>query len=99
VAQAEARIKLMNTAPSIGVDIGAFTIGELADDVGLVRFSTAQRMKLAKKRQEGRGGWNLKSECSTTFLRELLERHVKKGDMVDIANIAMFIWNRENPYG
>lgn len=84
-----------------------------ADAVGVDRFRTAMSNKLAKKRDEGRGGWNRepytvqpdrgdavwRGGCSIAHLKRLMRAHLKKGDMVDIANFAMMIWNRENPHG
>jgi hypothetical protein len=84
-----------------------------ADAVGVDRFRTAMSNKLAKKRDEGRGGWNQEPYtvqpdrgdvvrrygCTVAYLNKLLREHIDKGDMVDIANLAMMIWNRENPNG
>jgi hypothetical protein len=81
----------------IGRDITTITGGFDADETGVDRFVVAMRRKLTKKRKEGRGGWNL--DCEVSFLRALLAEHVGKGDMVDIANLAMMIWNREHPTG
>lgn len=70
-----------------------------ADAIGVARFSLAMSNKLDAKRAEGRGGWNNPEECSVESLCVMLADHVKKGDMVDIANFAMMIWNRNNPKG
>ena len=75
-----------------------------ADNVGVSRFSQAMSLKLAKKRNDGKGGWNRPAQayhtgCSPEHLRRLLATHIKKGDLVDIANFCMMIWNRENPKG
>jgi len=94
-------------------DIREIGEGAAADLEGLSRFSEAMRDKLAQKRTEGRGGWNhapynVQRErgercefhgCSVRSLKQMLRNHMKKGDMVDIANFAMMIWNRENPTG
>lgn len=79
--------------------IHAYETDEWACAAGVLRFSAAMRSKLDRKRQDGRGGWNKPDECSVEFLRQLLDEHVRKGDPVDIANICMMIWNRENPKG
>lgn len=76
--------------------IGDF-VDEYADRFGVERFQAAMLTKLAKKRHEGRGGWNRENECRIGYLRQLLAEHVDKGDPVDIANFCMMIWNRENP--
>lgn len=70
-----------------------------ADNLGVRRFASAMRRKLSKKRREGRRGWNVPMECSQERLAVLLAEHVRKGDPVDIANLAMMIWNRQHPFG
>jgi hypothetical protein len=84
-----------------------------ADDVGVERFAKAMSAKLAKKRDEGRGGWNREPYtvqpdrgdrverlgCTVAGLRKMLREHFESGDPVDIANFCMMIWNRENPNG
>lgn len=63
------------------------------DDEAVDRFAAAMKTKLAKKRAEGRGGWE-GSTCSQAFLSELLVEHVAKGDPVDVANLAMMLHQR-----
>ena len=46
------------------------------------------KAKLAKKRQEGRGGWQ---SMASEQLSALLHEHVHKGDPVDVANLAMML--------
>lgn len=82
-----------------GGDIRACDTNKDADEIGVQRFAKAMDIKLAKKRDEGRGGWFIPSACPVEYLRDLLAEHVSKGDPVDIANLAMMIWNRENPNG
>lgn len=65
------------------------------DDEAVDRFATAMKAKLAKKRSEGRGGWEDKNRCSAEFLNRLLNEHVGKGDPVDVGNLAMMLWNRD----
>lgn len=65
-----------------------------ADDVAVDRFAVAMKEKLAKKRAEGRGGWENKDECSAEYLSYLLIQHIWKGDPVDIANLAMMLHQR-----
>lgn len=64
------------------------------DDIAVDFFAAAMKAKLAKKRGEGRGGWENKEDCSRVFLSELLREHVDKGDPVDVANFAMMIHQR-----
>ncbi|WP_241132615.1 hypothetical protein [Achromobacter insuavis] len=65
-----------------------------ADDIAVDQFATAMKAKLAKKRAEGRGGWNDKSQCSAGHLSQLLRGHVDKGDPVDVGNLAMMLQQR-----
>lgn len=64
------------------------------DDIAVDRFAAAMKAKLAKKRDEGRGGWENKGECSAEYLSQLLREHVDKGDPVDVGNLAMMIQQR-----
>lgn len=64
------------------------------DDEAVDRFAAAMKAKLAKKRSEGRGGWEDKNQCTAEFLNRLLNEHVGKGDPVDVGNLAMMLWNR-----
>jgi hypothetical protein len=65
------------------------------DDFAVDAFAVAMKAKLAKKRAEGRSGWNDPSVCTVDYLANLLLHHVPKGDPTDIANIAMMIFHRE----
>lgn len=58
------------------------------DDSAVDRFAAAMKAKLAKKRADGRGGWQTASEA---HLSALLHEHVAKGDPVDVANLAMML--------
>lgn len=57
------------------------------------RFSQVMKHKLLKKYGEGKRGWD--DPTILEFLKKSLAEHVAKGDMVDVANLAMFIWNIE----
>lgn len=59
-----------------------------SDDAAVDAFAAAMKAKLAKKRADGRGGWQ---ECSSEYLSNLLHEHVSKGDPVDVANLAMML--------
>jgi hypothetical protein len=65
------------------------------DDLAVDRFAAAMKAKLAKKRDEGKSGWEDKDECSWLFLSQLLREHVEKGDPVDVGNLAMMLHQRE----
>lgn len=64
------------------------------DDAAVDRFAAVMATKLAKKREDGRGGWEDKEQCSNALLSRLLREHVEKGDPVDVANLAMMIHQR-----
>ena len=74
-----------------------------ADETGVERFAEAMLKKLAKKRNQGKRGWNTTRAsgwgCSVRELEEMLREHLVKGDVIDLANCCMMIWNRRNPKG
>lgn len=74
-----------------------------ADTVGVQRFAQAMVLKMAKKRAEGKRGWNTTRDsgwgCSVQELEVMLRKHLAKGDLVDVANFCMMVWNRRNPKG
>src|SRR5271157_3496530 len=62
-----------------------------ADEIYANGFCDAMKKKLAKKRAEGRGGWNNPAECAVEYLAELLIGHLSKKDLIDIGNFAMML--------
>ncbi len=70
---------------------------ELADGLGVRLFSLAMLARLEEKRLEGRGGWHDPLQCSEAYLMTLLREqfvHHEVLDPLDIANLAMMVWNR-----
>lgn len=65
------------------------------DDAAVARFASVMKAKLAKKRAEGRSGWNDRDQCPAERLSSMLRAHVAKGDPVDVGNFAMMLWNRD----
>ncbi|RWR30485.1 hypothetical protein D2T29_12505 [Sinirhodobacter populi] len=63
------------------------------DDAAVDRFASAMKAKLAKKREDGRGGWS-GPDCSAPILSQMLREHVEKGDPIDVANFAMMLHQR-----
>ncbi len=61
---------------------------EAADNAAVDAFAARMKEKLAKKRAEGRSGWQ---GCAPIDLAKMLIEHLPKGDPVDIANFAMFL--------
>ena len=72
--------------------------GRKADIVGVDRFALAMKKKLAKKRAEGKRGWNTTLEsgwgCDVQQLESMLRQHLAKGDVVDVANFCMMLRER-----
>lgn len=60
------------------------------DDLAVDKLAQAMKEKLAQKREQGYGGWQ---EASEEHLNNLLQKHLAKGDPVDIANFAMMLFN------
>ena len=83
--------------------ITAISNSEAADQIGVERFAAAMKAKLSEKRKQGRHGWNTTVSsgwgCSVRDLEGMLLRHLSKGDVVDVANFCMMVWNRRNPRG
>lgn len=80
-------------------EVEAMDVTSHPDDLAVDRFAAAMKEKLAKKRAEGRGGWDDKFDCSNAFLTHLLREHVEKGDPVDVGNLAMMIHQRGERIG
>lgn len=68
---------------------------ELIDKVAVDIFAQLMKNKLIVSRDKGRHGWWDEEECTVEYLNALLKQQVEKGDMVDIANLAMMIKLRE----
>jgi len=68
---------------------------EEIDEDALERFTKAMRVKLAASRAKGRHGWHNPDVCSVEDLARMFFDHVAKGDLVDIANFAMFLHQRK----
>ncbi|WP_323008497.1 hypothetical protein [Paracoccus sp. (in: a-proteobacteria)] len=64
------------------------------DDLAVDRFAAAMKTKLAKKRGDGRSGWDRKDECSAEDLTYMLVQHLWKGDPLDVGNLAMMLHQR-----
>lgn len=57
-------------------------------------FADEMKKKLIKKFMEGYHGWD-DPNWSRKEIVDRLYKHIDKGDMVDVANFAMFAWNKE----
>ena len=58
------------------------------DDYSIDQFAYAMKAKMAKKRDEGRGGWE---HCDPELLSKMLFQHISKGDPIDVANFCMML--------
>jgi hypothetical protein len=56
-------------------------------------FAKAMKHKLRAKMRHGKKGWDDESWTKPQIMAAL-KQHAEKGDPVDIANIAAFLWNR-----
>ena len=72
-----------------------YNIDVFADDKLIADAAERMGARLATKRAEGCSGWWDKNQCSTQQLRDMLKASVEKGDMVNIANLAMMINARQ----
>lgn len=72
----------------------SMTSADHTDDIAVDRFAAAMKAKLAKKRNEGRDGWDDREQCSVESLSAMLVHHVAKGDPVDVANFCMMLHQR-----
>jgi len=76
---------------------GHKTAGSLqlnVDQAAHKRFSKECGDKLADAAAKGRGGWHAPHMVSGEQLAQMLVEHLKKGDMRDVANFAMFLHER-----
>ena len=71
-----------------------FAPTEHPDATAVGRFAAVMKAKLAQKRAEGRGGWEDKQECTSETLSAMLIACVRKGDPIDVANLAMMLHQR-----
>ena len=59
------------------------------------KFTNELREKLTDKYYQGYTGWDDPSWKEEDIV-SLLKTHIEKGDMVDVAAFAMFLWNKQN---
>lgn len=81
--------------------MGEWLVGmpdEKADQLLVEKVAFDMRLKLIKKRKEGRGGWHT-AQCSNAWLKEQMVKHIEKGDMIDVINFAGMIHCRSALYG
>ncbi len=64
------------------------------DDIAIDNFAMAMKEKMAKKRAEGRGGWQT---APVQSLQLMMADHIRKGDPVDVANFCMMLHHLSAP--
>lgn len=69
--------------------------GPGVDNIAVTGFTDLMRSKMRASRAKGRYGWWDRGICTIDDLKTMLANHIEKGDMVDVANIAMMIHYRE----
>lgn len=67
---------------------------EDADNIMVEMVAHEMRLKLEKKRGQGRHGW-FGPNCNQELLLRMLNEHLKKGDMIDVINLAGMILARQ----
>lgn len=74
---------------------GATVVRQHPDDYAVDTFANAMKEKLAKKRDEGYGGWEAAAPVS--FLEHLMSEQLSllTPDPVDVANFAMMLFHRK----
>ena len=71
-----------------------FSIEEGKLICSLNAFADAMKERLLQKMAEGYTGWDDPSWTEKSMI-EKLNKNVSDGDMVDVANVAMFLWCRK----
>lgn len=56
-------------------------------------FAYQMKIRLSEKYNSGKSGWE---DASEKYLLEALKKNLDEGKMVDVANLAMFIWNSKH---
>lgn len=69
-----------------------------ADDLLVRIIFEEMTARLTQKRNEGRGGWYTNA-CSNKELRQMIDEHLAKGEMIDVINLSAMIHCRTQLYG
>ena len=60
-------------------------------------FSEVMFEKFVAKLKQGYNGWDRNTPDIIESITTRLGKNIEKGDWVDVANLAMFLWNMEQP--
>jgi len=63
-------------------------------NLALREFTKEMKSRMEEKSDEGKSGWDNPDWCDDDMQSALLEAFTKC-NMIDVANYAMFIWNRQ----
>ena len=65
------------------------------DSAAIGMFTADMSARLAAKRAEGRHGWWDPNTCSVETLAQMLIGFIHRGELLDAANLCMFLYCRE----
>lgn len=60
-------------------------------------FTEAMFNKLVAKMSQGYGGWDSRSTEVVESIKAKLADNINDGDWIDVANLAMMLWNIQQP--
>ena len=60
-------------------------------------FTEAMFEKIMNKMRSGYGGWDSRSPEVVESIKSKLAENINDGDWVDVANLAMMLWNIQQP--
>lgn len=69
-------------------------LGQIDID-GVLQAAVAMADKMQLSRDKGRFGWHDPAACHTRTLMDSMLNHIVKGDLVDVMNLAMMVWLRQ----
>ena len=59
-------------------------------------FAEQMKLRLSKKLEDGKAGWDDDEWPVEDIARQMVEQ-AEEGDPIDTANFAAFLWNRRQP--
>lgn len=71
------------------------TLGQIDID-GVMQAAVAMADKMQLSRNNGRFGWHDPKACHIRSLMDSMLNHILKGDLVDVMNLAMMSWLRQD---
>lgn len=71
------------------------TLGQIDID-GVLQAAVGMADKMQLSRNNGRFGWHDPAACHIRSLMDSMLGHIRKGDLVDVMNLAMMVWLRQD---